>query len=182
MTKPATTVPVPDRLLHLKRDPHGYPIPWIAFVGSEGQAHFAINDSSKLTDVLNNDLCGICGQKLFVPRWFVGGARAIFEEHGGYLDPPMHHECATYALRVCPYLSASDYIGRAQTIIRPSLFVCAQALRQTKTALGHFVPMKPFYRIEYWRYGELLPQQEGARLVREALANPLPERQPPPLL
>jgi hypothetical protein len=33
-------------------------------------------------------------------------------EHGAFLDPPLHQECAEYALQVCPFLAAPSYAKR----------------------------------------------------------------------
>lgn len=105
-------VPIPARMKHLQVDRRGYPIPWGVYRDGEGNPHFAINDEKRRMQMLGRDLCSICGTKLFRGRWFVGGPLSAFHEYGCYLDPPMHHECATFALQVCPYLSAPSYAGR----------------------------------------------------------------------
>jgi hypothetical protein len=44
--------------------------------------------------------------------WFVGGSRCFLHQHGAFLDPPLHLDCAEYALRVCPFLAARSYSKR----------------------------------------------------------------------
>src|SRR6478672_2277487 len=100
---------IPERMLHLKIDERGYAIPWGVVVDDNGTAHFAINDHVVRRRSITEDLCGLCGHKLFRGRWFVGGSKSAFHEHGAFIDPPMHSECAHYALQVCPYLAAPRY-------------------------------------------------------------------------
>ncbi|MGH6988400.1 MAG: hypothetical protein ACREE3_00775, partial [Stellaceae bacterium] len=57
----------------------------------------------------------ICGKRMHGGFWFVGGLRCFLHEHGAFFDPPMHLECAEYALQVCPFLAASKYIRRVGT-------------------------------------------------------------------
>jgi hypothetical protein len=187
-------VELPWRMRELARDPRGYPVPWIVLVDRAGKPHFTMNDQDKLDQVITRDLCSICGQKNTRGRWFVGGPLSAFHADGAYYDPPMHHECATYALQVCPYLAIGRYAGRIDgktltepfavmfdgSVIpdRPPLFVSAMAIGQEITPSRHFIPKRPYRRVEYWRDGELLPAAEAEPIVTAHLAQPLPELQP----
>src|SRR5262245_64789126 len=91
-------VPVPARMLGLRARPAGYVVPWTVFRDSSGRPHFTINDEEKRQHVLALDCCPICSGKLLRGRWFVGGPRSAFDLAGAYIDPPMHMECARYAL------------------------------------------------------------------------------------
>jgi hypothetical protein len=179
------TVVIPDRMKNLELDPRGYPIPWGVYRDKDGRAHFTINDDRRRYAAIKGNLCPICSFPLFRGRWFVGGPISAFHEHGAYADPPMHHECATYALQVCPYLASPRYARRIEdrtlmqndatpilvdpTMIerRPELFISAMATRQrvTKGFSPNVIPGKPFVRIEYWQAGKQLNQAEGESLV-----------------
>lgn len=115
-------VPIPARMAHLEKDRRGYPIPAMVQRDAEGRPHFQINDEAKRQHLIGEDRCPICAGKLFRGRWFVGGPLSAFSNHGNYIDSPMHAECATYALRVCPYLAAPHYgksLGFATVKNRP---------------------------------------------------------------
>jgi hypothetical protein len=176
---------VPDRMKHLELDSRGYPIPWGLYRDKEGRAHFTINDELRRFHAIRRGICPICGSPLFRGRWFVGGPISAFHEHGAYADPPMHYECATYALQVCPYLAAPRYARRIEdrtltqndttpilvdkTMIerRPELFISAMATGQrvTKGFSPNVIPRRPFVRIEYWQAGNLLDKADGEALV-----------------
>jgi hypothetical protein len=105
-----TKIPIPERMKHLGIDRRGYPIPWSVYRDPDGRPHFTIFNNVLRARGIRDDLCGICGTKLFRGRWFVGGPVSAFDPRGTYIDPPMHHECSSYALTVCPYLAAPNYM------------------------------------------------------------------------
>jgi len=187
-------IAIPDRMRHLKIDARGYPIPCMVVIDKAGKPHFAINDEQKRFRVIRNDLCSICGTKLFRGRWFVGGALSAFHPEGAFIDPPMHSECAHFALQVCPYLASPRYsaeIGVAKAkanaaaltdnmiIVDPTMmpgrphsdmFIALMTTRPIDVFDNlNLKPKPPYNVVEYWRRGQRLPDQEGAALVREAL-------------
>jgi hypothetical protein len=97
------------RMRTLERDPRDYPIPFIVWRDRRGQPHFTINDHTKVAACLSKKLCSICGKRLDVDMWFVGGSRALLHDDGALIDPPLHYDCAIYALQVCPFLAAMNY-------------------------------------------------------------------------
>jgi hypothetical protein len=106
-------VPIPPRMQHLPLDPRGYPIPHVVMISKDGSANFIINDSKAVQRCAAEHLCHVCGGPLEAPLCFVGGPRSAFHSLGAFFDGPMHRECATYALQVCPYLALPSY-GRNQ--------------------------------------------------------------------
>lgn len=179
---------LPPRMRGLPLDARGYPIPFIVLRDSEGKPHFTINDDTSIAKVIKYDLCGICGQRLLRGRWFVGGPLSAFHSAGAYNDPPMHHECATFALRVCPYLALRRYTGRIEartltdpvqrilidnTIIRdrPALFVCAMSIGHQIAPGQRFVPNRPWRDVEYWQNGRKITPAEADPLVTAALGH-----------
>lgn len=191
---------IPERMQALARDPRGYPIPFGLLIDPDGKAHFSLNDESKRLQILRRDLCSICGTKLFRGRWFVGGVLSAFHADGAFIDPPMHAECARYALQACPYLAAPRYaatgdIGRKQlaaaqksiqqatganligvdrTLIpgRPAddVFVAIMATGQLIFDNLNMRPKRPYSRVEFWRHGAQIPDAEGQETVRKAIA------------
>lgn len=184
-------LPIPSRMSALDRDVRGYPIPWGVMVDNDGLPHFAINLEERRHEMVKRDLCSICGGKLFRGRWFVGGALSAFHEHGAFIDPPMHSECAHYAIQICPYLAAPRYakeIGLAKikgrkhpnmllidnTMIpgRPTgdIFVLLMATGQVAFDNLNTKPKLPYSSIEFWRHGLRIPDAEGYASVEQALA------------
>ncbi len=179
----SAVIPIPDRMRHLKVDARGYPVPWGVVVDGDGIPHFAANDESKRMTMLRRDLCSICGGKLFRGRGFVGGTLSALHPRGAFIDPPMHSECAHFALQVCPYLAAPRYskeIGPAKiananvpdyalfidtTMIpgRPhsDLFIAVMATRQEVHENWNCKPLRPYSAVEYWRHGQRVPDDEG---------------------
>jgi hypothetical protein len=182
-------LPLPPRMRHLPLDPRGLPIFAMAYRDPDGRAHFTVNDEHIRQRLIRLDLCSICGQPLFRFRWFVGGDRSAFDPRGAYIDPPMHDECAHYALQVCPYLAAPSYSKSVagKTIsphdpitlssptailspstadqLRPTVFVAVLARGQRVTQGATFIiPKRPYVRFEYWRHGAQLERAEGDAL------------------
>ena len=189
-------VPVPTRMRHLPRDPRGYPIFVMAYRDSKRRVHFTINDETMRQRVVAEDRCSVCGERLLRGRWFVGGEKSAFHPNGAYIDPPMHGECAHYALQVCPYLAAPNYdkliagatvaeddptilvnqtaINSPSTAaeVRPALFVAVLARGQRLVkAPGGFVirPTRPYIDVEYWQHGRKLTHEQGEAIVAEAM-------------
>jgi hypothetical protein len=112
-------IELPRRMRTLPRDRRGYPIPFIVLIDRNGEPQFTINDWRRVAECRTKHLCSICGKRFDkhpvsskYEMWFVGGSRCFLHPRGGFLDPPMHLDCATYALRVCPFLAARAYSGR----------------------------------------------------------------------
>jgi hypothetical protein len=185
-------IPIPDRMKHLKVDPRGYPIPHGVVIDRDGKAHFAIADEIVRQRSIRQGLCGICGTKLFRGRWLIGGPLSAFASNGAFLDPPMHDECAHFALHTCPYLAVPRYareIGAAKAkasdlqqdfvmnvaaeaeVGRPSgdLFVALMTVDRIDLVMdGQYVKPRGEYRkIEFWRHGNRLSDAEGLGIIAE---------------
>lgn len=197
-----TDVPIPPRMRHLKLDARGYPVFYVALIDKNGNPHLAINDTMKRIQCAHQDLCSICGTKLMRGRWFIGGPLSAFHPHGMFSDAPMHHECAHYALLVCPWLALSRYkrsatteraivgkvadgrialqtgqvlIDESQIPNRPLVFVALMAIGNDYTrgtVAPLFKPKQPYRVIEYWMHGKQLSDEEGREKVLEYLNTP----------
>jgi len=106
------SVEVPKALRKRPKDRRGYPIPFIVFRDANKRPHFTINDQRRVVHVIRKKLCGLCGEKLKDGAWFVGGSDCFTSPLGAFIDPPMHEDCAKYALQVCPFLAAPSYSKR----------------------------------------------------------------------
>lgn len=103
--------PLPAYMEANRKDKRGYPIPYIVYRDRQGRPHFTVNDAKMVKRVLLHNRCGICGNKMGDIVYFVGGPSCAFHPNGAYVDPPMHKECATYSLKVCPFLAFRKYAG-----------------------------------------------------------------------
>ena len=171
-------IEIPEQMRHLKVF-RGMAVPWGVLIDSDGTPQFAINVEDARRLMIRDDLCNVCGKRLLRGRWFVGGPGSALHPNGCYIDMPLHTECKTYSLTVCPYLAAPRYarevgITKAHqmkrppillvdaTIVpdRPPLFVAVFATGQRMVDGSDFQqyvrPKRPYLKIEYWRRGTLL--------------------------
>jgi hypothetical protein len=97
----------------LARDKRGFPIPFLVMVDKTGMPQFTINDVERAEQCRRKRLCSVCGRRFDADGvWLIGGSRCFLSDRGAFIDPPMHHDCAAYSLRVCPFLAASRYLHR----------------------------------------------------------------------
>lgn len=102
MIKELQETPMPARIARLPRTESGYPAPFFVIIGPDGKPDPRILDPIKQVRCFTDRLCGICGERWDWWMFFISGPQAL--EHRVSADPPMHEECARYALKVCPYL------------------------------------------------------------------------------
>ena len=78
--------------------------PWVNIVLADGGLDFRQTHGTNWRNAWLNRLCQVDGQKLAAPLVFLGGPNQIAE--GGFFDePPLHPECAAYAMKACPMIS-----------------------------------------------------------------------------
>lgn len=179
-------VSMPDRMLGLDRDPRGYPIPYIILRDKNGKVHFQINDSSLVYDCIRNLKCAICGEELNGDYWLAGGPLSALHPMGAYIDTPLHKECGTYAMQVCPYLAVSIYSKRldASTIndenfegmvfidptmmaARPPFFIFCKTETFTVSIDSRYIhPVRPLQEVQYWKDEETISGEQAAELFK----------------
>lgn len=93
--------PMPNRIKALNVSEKGYPIPFFVAV-IDGKPDFRIVDSNKFKKAIDHDLCWICGGKLGRHKTFVGGSLVLVNRVSA--EPPMHRDCAEFAVKACPFL------------------------------------------------------------------------------
>lgn len=96
-------IPIPERMRNLPLW-NGFPITFVTTV-NDGIPDFRVVDITRVHRCMEHELCGICGQKIDGWFAFIGGELAL--SNSLFIDPAMHHECAYYAARVCPYLAGT---------------------------------------------------------------------------
>jgi len=101
-----STVVMPERIARLKRDKRGYPITFVTALFEDGTADFSTLDEDRVGYVLAEKLCGVCAEEHEDIKCAI--ATPDEKERGIFRDPPMHFECANYALEACPFLASHD--------------------------------------------------------------------------
>jgi hypothetical protein len=104
-TEMTDAVSIPARLRHRPRDARGYVIPFVQFIGDDGLPNFAVMDHRKVSRCLRQRRCGLCGEVMGIHLYFIGGDLCVVNRY--FYDPPMHRDCAIYALEACPHLARS---------------------------------------------------------------------------
>lgn len=94
--------PVPEHMKDLPISENGYPIPF--FVATvNGKPDFRVLDPNAIYDCVDLGLCWVCGNKMEGHAvTFVAGPMLAINQMSA--EPPMHHECATYAVQSCPFM------------------------------------------------------------------------------
>ncbi len=95
-------IPMPARLRALAHDALGYPIPKFAETAG-GKPDFRNTRSAFVQACARDRLCWCCGEKLGGQATFMIGPLAALTRMAP--DPPLHLQCADYAMRVCPHLA-----------------------------------------------------------------------------
>lgn len=94
---------IPFRMARRPRDARGFAVPFTQFIKPDGTPDFRVMDHDNTAKAARRRLCSLCGDKMQRDVWFVGGPKCV--ENGLFYDPPMHKECALYALQTCPHLA-----------------------------------------------------------------------------
>jgi hypothetical protein len=118
-------------------------------------------------------------------------------EDGMFTSPPGHEECVRYAVRVCPYIAASNYSrliedktlkpeaihGELQVHdnqIKPPrpLFFALARTSGVKLIASHdgsgqnyILPRRPWKEVEFWLNGKPITQAQAEKIAQ---ANDLP--------
>ncbi len=163
------SVEIPPRLRARPRDKRGYVVPFAQFIAEGGEPNFTVMDHDKTLTCLRRRWCGLCGQPMGKHVHFVGGPKCV--ENRFFYDPPMHRECAIYALRACPHLARSKGRYRDVPEIEGATLVVGAMDVSKKVdyfALMHatsydygttkegmlIVRAAPWLDVEYWKDGQ----------------------------
>lgn len=98
-------LPIPQRMQRLPRDKHGRVVPWfVAFI--DGAPDFRIIREDGIGEALKYQLCWLCGQRVGKYVSFAIGPMCAVNRVTA--EPGSHHDCAIYAVRVCPFLTTPN--------------------------------------------------------------------------
>lgn len=174
-------IEVPLRMRDLPKDNRGYPIPFTILRDSKGLPDFRRHDATLAGKSILHKICSICGHPLASDIWFISGVRIALEPRGGYIDPPVHKQCGTYALRVCPYLAVPSFskrltnegknVGKSVQVMpgKPVVFAFTKTIDYQVIQLnnaGVILPVRPFLDIEFWREGMQITWSQAKRLLK----------------
>lgn len=137
------SIAIPDAMRRLKRDARGYPIPAVVMVGDDGKPDFRVNSVEKWMAFSLGRVCHMCGTSMAGRAvTFVGWPRSIRSRY--FADGAMHHECAEYALQVCPFLAAPSFAySRATPEVAGATVVINEAMPTNRPAyFGHLIATK----------------------------------------
>lgn len=99
---------MPESIKRLPVDEkRGLPIP-LMNQAPDGTHSFVAINARTVMRILEEKLCGICGEGLSFAAAFVSGPMSF--QNRAYSDPPFHPACAEFAMTVCPHI----VIGHAQ--------------------------------------------------------------------
>jgi hypothetical protein len=97
--------PLPPRMAKLPIDARGYPVPFfVAWVN--GVPDHRVADASRRRECIQFRVCWLCGEQLGRFTSFVIGPMCSINLVSA--DPPMHRDCAEYALKACPFLTRPE--------------------------------------------------------------------------
>jgi hypothetical protein len=96
---------IPPRLARRPRDRRGYPIPFSNWVAADGTPDFRVLDQERVGSCVRHRLCSLCGDVMGGLVAFIGGPGCVAA--GQFYDPPMHRDCAMFAIMTCPHLATS---------------------------------------------------------------------------
>jgi hypothetical protein len=80
----------------------GLPITYVTAV-IDGRPDFTTLDDDRFVEVLERGWCGLCGTPLGYWMAAIGSPREMRKRL--FRDPPMHVDCAEYAMEVCPFIA-----------------------------------------------------------------------------
>jgi hypothetical protein len=93
---------MPSRMLKLRVDEKGYPVP--RFVQDvNGKPDFRVVNTTWLTLAIRHKLCWLCGEPLGRFMTMVLGPMCTINRVTS--EPPSHLECAQFAVQACPFMT-----------------------------------------------------------------------------
>lgn len=174
---------IPARLNRLPRTPAGLPIPWFV-AWKDGRYDFRVVDARKLEPAVKHRLCWLCGQQIGRMMCFVVGPMCVVNRVSS--EPPMHRDCAEYALQACPFLTQPSRERREGGGLMPvdphmvgipilrnpgaaALYV-TRSYKVAKVTGGILFDMGPPEEVAWWAEGRAATRAE----VEHSIATGLP--------
>jgi len=157
----------PTRMRARPIDERGYSIPY--FVGYvNGKPDFRCADQAKFAACVKFKKCWLCGEKLGVHHTFVIGPMCVVNRVTS--EPPCHLECATYAMKGCPFLKLPNaqyrLANRPEGYVEPAgvglthnptacaLYTCRE-WHLVKVSNGYLLQLGEPSNVEFWHRAQL---------------------------
>lgn len=168
---PDPAVQMPGRVRALDRDDVGRPVPWFAqrAGGLAAGARLRLPDPVLVATAVTERLCWVCGQRLPRAVTFVLGPIGALQRESG--EPPMHTNCATYALQACPrLLLTSTLVGQAPGPVVFLAWNTTEPYSPTRTpGLGPLVLFgAPDLGVQWWCGGRVAAPADAAAALEAA--------------
>lgn len=173
--------PLPKRMTSLPLDSRGYPVPWFV-AWPNGEPDFRVIDHEKIERAIHYELCWICGERLGRHQTFVFGPSGGIQRLT--LEPPSHHECATWAAQNCPFCAnpsarhrthnmpdGGSKIDEHAILHNPGVFLCWTTDQYfiTSYLTRHVVlSVGEPTRVEWYRRGKLATPEEALAALERA--------------
>ena len=167
---------IPFRLSRRPLDARGFVVPFTQFIKPDGTPDFRVMDDERTSKAVRRRLCSLCGEKMRKNVFFIGGPKCV--DNGFFYDPPMHKECALYALQTCPHLARAkgkyapvpDRIEGSSLLIQGEMdtvkaewFGLMQSTGytsgRTDTGMIAIKAEMPWVSVERWRDGALIAEE-----------------------
>jgi len=111
MYRPQFDEPLPARMRKLPRDHRGFVIPYfVAWLKDgreveppDGVPDFRILSPARMAKCIRDRRCWLCGEPM--GRYLAFAIGPMCAASRTTMEPPGHHECGTYGVKVCPFLS-----------------------------------------------------------------------------
>jgi hypothetical protein len=112
---PQFSVTPPGRVVPLRRNRQGFPIPFFVADQSSPNPDFRVAGRPQFRAAVRAARCWVCGnpRRGGVAAFVIGPMCAVNRVSA---DPPSHPECAEYSVKVCPFLSRPQMRRRAAGI------------------------------------------------------------------
>lgn len=99
------SVPIPERMLHLRIDPiRNLPIPWFVPM-VDGKPEWRAADGEKRALAFATRACWICGYPIRREDYYYFVLGPMCGLNRISAEPAMHGECAFYSVKACPFLT-----------------------------------------------------------------------------
>lgn len=96
-------IPIPARMARRPVNRRGFPVPWfVTEKDAAGDWDFVNLCPLRVVEAVRRKVCFLCGGQLGKYMAFVIGPMCSINRVSS--EPPVHKECAEYAVRACPFL------------------------------------------------------------------------------
>jgi hypothetical protein len=96
-------IPIPLRMARRPINRRGFPVPWfVTEKDASGDWDFVNLHPLRVVEAVRRNVCFLCGDQLGKYMAFVIGPMCSINRVSS--EPPVHKECAEYAVRACPFL------------------------------------------------------------------------------